>query len=145
MKILIGLFLFISFQALADFQYSCPQKMMVIISGTVAKPVIKLKFPSNFTKGSMINIMSNSGSLDIDPSTDEGKKVQVPHPVTFASFAYPSGSMYVSAEGDTNEEGFTFVIQEEMLKGAKNVKVATMYWSDFSATDIDNFGCARVK
>lgn len=129
--------LLVSTASLASVSYHCTNDWTVTVAGTAAKPVIRISYPVN--RGAVNISSSQEWPVDADP------ELLVPNPIAFVSFAYPSGQMYVAAEGDTNEQGFTFIAEEGMLNGARTFKAASNYWTEWGETENDyaHFTCAR--
>ncbi len=125
---------FFSASAFAAPVYTCGN-MTVTVLGTEAKPLIKIEYP---TAHGVVHISSDSQS-----EIGEDDHIEIKNPTVMAGFAYPNGDMYVMAEGDTNEEGFTFVIDSAAFKNAKKVKAATAFWSDWHNTEIEILDCVR--
>ena len=65
--------------------------------------------------------------------------------LAFTGFHYPNGDMFVTAEGETNEEGYTLAIEKGLLEGARTVRAADIFWNDRSDSQVSQYTCTRVK
>lgn len=137
------------------FVYQCGAKT-VVVKNDGDKYAIKMAFLSETTKNHKINIASEIATIDQlkqvfseDQTVDENGYQQstgLPQgSLAFTGFHYSKGDMYVTAEGETNEEGFTFAIESEALKGQATVKATDIFWSDFSDLQVVSYSCSRIK
>jgi hypothetical protein len=134
------------------YDYECDgTKLSIIKNGE--NYTAHLSFPSNRTAHQIINISSRSENfLALTQSFNDGFSVkddgtplsQLPKgSIAFSGFHYSLGEMYVSAEDETNEEGFLFEINQEALTGADTVHATEIYWSDRSDSDVNELDCVR--
>ncbi|MGZ3691762.1 MAG: hypothetical protein ACXVAX_09670 [Pseudobdellovibrio sp.] len=137
------------------YTYQCGSAILKVLKQD-DKFIIKMSSPAADGSNHIVNIASKAETLEtakaafgggdttVDDNTDSESKLPKGS-VSFMGFHYPNGDMYVTAEDDTNEEGYTFAAESSLLSGAQIVKVADLFWSDFSATDVTNYDCARLK
>jgi hypothetical protein len=85
---------------------------------------------------------------DSDLSVDDNVGLETGLPassIAFTGFHYPHGQMYVTAEGDTNEEGYTLAVEHGLIEGAAIVQAGEVFWSDFSESDVHKLTCKLIK
>jgi hypothetical protein len=83
---------------------------------------------------------------DMTVDDDTQKETGLPNgSLAFIGFHFPNGEMYVTAEGDTNEEGYTFAVERGILEGAKTIQAAQVFWNDRSDSSVQVLSCQLVK
>ena len=146
MKTILLLLLALSTQATAS-TYSCENRTTVQIQRKASKLSVRLTVPSMSGKR-LITIRSGDSTDSADfASTSDSKPLSLISPTHFFGFHYANGQMYVSEEGDTNEQGFTLSLDQSAILGSKTAKIALNYWIDFMKTeeDISYLNCVRIK
>ena len=63
----------------------------------------------------------------------------------FSGFHYPNGQMYVTSEGDTNEEGYFFAASPSLLQGEANAEASEIFWSYFENPKVAGGVCTRLN
>jgi hypothetical protein len=84
------------------------------------------------------------GDLAVDDNTQKATGLSKGS-LAFTGFHYPKGEMYVTAEGETNEEGYTLAVESGLLAGAETVQAASVFWSDWHDSDVQRFTCKQIK
>jgi len=142
-------------KAQLNYVYRCGEATLKVLSQG-DKYTIAISSPAADGSHHVVNISSEASTIENaeaafgggDTTVDDNTSSESNLPkgsIAFMGFHYPNGDMYVTAEGDTNEEGYTFAAEKSLLRGAKNVKVADLFWSDFSDTNVTNYECVRIK
>lgn len=95
----------------------------------------------------VINILNDAASLPDLLVVDDTLQSEslAPGSLAFLGFHYPNGQMYVSAEGETNEEGYIFGAEMGLIEGANTVRVTDVFWHDRTSDDVTNYSCTRIK
>jgi hypothetical protein len=99
---------------------------------------------SDYKPVELLKEMFNGG----DESVDDETQTETGLPsgsLAFSGFHYANGDMYITAEGETNEEGYTFAIEKEILSGKAKVKAAGIFWSEWHDSQVSKASCKLVK
>ena len=119
--------------------YACDHDLTIRLSVKSDQTTIDLRFPG--LNGNIINISSN-------------KMIQTDHlqysilaereTLNFAAFQFPKGGLYIKAEDETNEAGFTFSVDATATTGSDRVSAASVYWGDFQKPESTGYQCVNV-
>jgi hypothetical protein len=145
MFILSAVLLFASHSAMAldlpnsAHVYACNHDLMIrlTIEQSVAK--VDLRFPG--VKGNVINITSTKM---VEDDRLQYQILSQRETFNFAGFQYPKGGNYIADEGDTNEAGYTFSIDQTAAAGAEEITAAGVYWGDNRNPESTIYRCINV-
>jgi hypothetical protein len=97
-------------------------------------------------KASLKDLEQQFQGSDMTVDDDTQKEAGLPNgSLAFIGFHYPNGEMYVTAEGDTNEEGYTFAVERGLLEEAKMIRASQVFWNDRSDSSVESLNCKLVQ
>ena len=129
------------------YSYVCgkDQKVRLDVLLDGRKVVIYQRFASRDGRG-IINIYSDPVSNPRPKKDPEVlKQISFKSYISFMGFHFPKHDMYVTDEQETNEAGYTLILEPGILQGAQVVAAAEQYWSDWHDSSFSEFSCLRVK
>lgn len=138
------------------YTYSC-QHATLVVQKYGNKYAVQMSYKTSSNgKNHAINIQSEPATVKAlteafsggDTMVDDETQSESGLPkgsLAFTGFHYPNGDMYVTAEGETNEEGYTLAIEKGLLVGARLVQSVDIFWNDRSDSQVAHYQCVRVK
>lgn len=133
--------------------YKCGERSVTV---STDGPQFKIAMSYRTKSNHVVNIQSGALSVDqltveftgqgiLTTAADAQQTGLAAGSLAFSGFHYAQGAMFIAAEGDTNEQGYVFAVEQSLLRGDASAEAADVFWSDRSAGKVSKYSCVRVN